>query len=133
MKQEYNGYVCQNVEKLNRVIYGTPGKEGQMEGGLLKEGIQLEDLKDEDILATYDKLGGLILNKDGRKVETGSFFNFQRKQIIEKPEPILVLNSLDGTTVRIKEGSDVPLEVKVAESMKKKGKRKAEKKDEEWS
>ena len=133
MKDTYNEYTCVNKEKLNRVIYGTPGKEGKLEGGLLGEGIQLEDLKDDVVLARYDQLGGLILNKEGRKVETGSFWNFQRRETIAKPEPILVLTNLEGTTVRIKEGADVPLEVKVAESMKKrKTKKKSERSDETW-
>jgi len=69
--EEVSGYLFFNKEKLDRVINGSTGSDGRLVGGLGK------DASKDEILAEYDKLGGLIKTKDGQKVETGSFYDFK--------------------------------------------------------
>lgn len=60
--------------KIHRAIYGN-----EKGGGV---GI---DASDEALLAEYDRLGGLI-TMNGKKVKTGTFYDFRKAEPIEKPE-----------------------------------------------
>ena len=71
---DYEGYLICDHSKLDRVINGIIGSQGQLTGGLGKDA----DVK--AILAEYDKIGGLIRTKDGKKVAMGSFYDFVNKQ-----------------------------------------------------
>ena len=89
------GYDLVNDEKVNRAIYGSIGQEGRLSGGVG------ENATDEVKLAEYDKLGGLI-TKDGNKVKTGSFYNFEKK--IAREEPQITFEAvLDGNIVEVNE------------------------------
>lgn len=46
----------------------------------------------EEILAHYDKLGGLIQNKDGRTVKQGTFWEQYQSWVDQKPEFIKILD-----------------------------------------
>ena len=59
------------------------GAGGTLHGGLGK------DASAEAILAEYDKLAGTIRTKDGVKVETGSFWDFENK--CARKEPLVKL------------------------------------------
>lgn len=112
-----NGYVAENAEKWNRAVEGSIAREGTLVGGVGK------DASPEAKLAAYDRLGGLI-TKDGRKVKTGSFYDFKKQAQREVPEVVLILNNLEGDVVEIPEGEEIPLEVRAAEMA---GAKKAEK------
>ncbi len=67
---DFGDFILYSHDKLHRVINGVVGEGGKTSGGLGK------DASAEDIIANYDKLGGLIRTKDGQKVETGTFWDF---------------------------------------------------------
>ncbi len=112
---EINGYECVTADKLERAINGSIGDGGKLQGGVG------EEASDNEKLAQYDKLGGLIL-KGKYKVKMGSFYDFEKGQPKEHPEVILVLKDLEGNVVEIPEGKPLPLEVQAAESIKEKKK-----------
>ena len=113
-----------NLEKLDRAIYGSVGKNGELVGGVG------EKAGESAILAEYDRLGGLI-RKGKRKVKTGSFFDFDRGEARAKPEVILVLNDLDGNVVEISGDEELSPELVAAENIAEKKKVKQLKKIEE--
>jgi len=98
------GYVCVNQEKLNRVINGAMGSGGKLYDGLG------DDAPEKDILAAYDKLAGFI-KKDGIKVKTGSFYDFENRQPRSKPEVILLFTDVSGAVVEVPEGKALPPKV----------------------
>jgi len=100
-------FVLENSEKVHRAIEGTPGRGGLAVGGVGKEA------KPEEILAEYDRLGGYI-TKGGRKIKTGSFWDFKQNKARSKPEVVYELRDLDGNKVELKEGEEVPVEVMAA-------------------
>lgn len=69
----YGDFIIVNREKLSRVIEGYIGRGGAQVSGLGKNATP------EQVLPMYDKLGGLILTKDGRNVATGTFWDFENK------------------------------------------------------
>ena len=70
-------YQLVNDEKLDRAINGNLTQGGKLIGGV---GL---DATDEQILAEYDKLGGLI-KKDGLKVKQGCFWDVEEKKAFEE-------------------------------------------------
>ena len=108
-----SGYEIVNGDKYQRAVFGSVGKEGKLYGGVG------EKATDEEKIAAYDKIGGLIL-KNGRRVKTGSFFDFKKKAIREKPEVILLFKDLEGNTAEIREDEEIPLELKAAERIQEK-------------
>jgi 5-deoxy-D-glucuronate isomerase len=114
-----NGYHLVNAEKLDRAINGTVMSLGALKGGAG------QDAEPEEVLAEYDRLGGLIL-KDGKyKVKTGSFYDFKHKEMFEDPEPVLVF-TVNGETVEVSADEPLPMEVRAAQQAdeKKQAKRK---------
>lgn len=119
-EKKLSGYVCVNEEKLKRVIYGSMVSGGKLSGGVG------EDAPEKDVLAEYDKLGGLITKK-GIKVKTGSFYDFENKKARIKPKVILLFTDVAGRIVEVPEGKAIPPEVRAAQYLdeeKKKSKKK---------
>lgn len=114
------GYIIQNDGKYQRAVYGSPNARGEMSGGVG------EKATDEEKLAAYDKLGGLILF-NGRKIKTGTFWDFQKNKIVENPEPIVQIR-VDGELFEYPQGKELPMEVVAKETL---DKRKKEKKAKE--
>lgn len=110
---DIKGFTLVNGEKVNRAIFGGITQGGSYDG----KGVG-EDAKPEEILAAYDRLGGLIL-KDGKKVKMGSFYDFEKKAPRAKPKVKFVFRDLEGETVEIAEGEKIPAEVVAAEKIKK--------------
>lgn len=110
-KQIIKGYEIVNDEKWNRAVEGSMGKEGKLENGVG------EDASDELKLAAYDKLGGLI-RKDGHKVKTGSFFDFEEQAPRGIPNVLLVFRDLEGNIIELPEAAEIPMEVRAAEKAK---------------
>lgn len=111
-----NGYFCQNEEKFGRAVNGGMSSEGTLVGGVgasASPGAKL---------AEYDRLGGLI-QFAGRKVKTGSFWDFKAKKAIASPEPLWFIRS-EGEVVEIPVGEALPIEVQASELV---AKRKADK------
>lgn len=74
-------YYLVNHEKLDRAINGFIARDGQLAGGVGA------NASEETKLAAYDKLGGLVLDADGNKLETGSFYDFRARKPREVVEP----------------------------------------------
>lgn len=110
-----DGFSLINAEKLDRVISGVVGREGKSFGGIGEKFDDAGNLTNgAEILAAYDKLGGLVL-KDGNKLKTGCFYDFEKKQAKKTPEIVYIFRDLEGDEVEVPEGEEVPLEVKAAE------------------
>ena len=134
-------YIIANEEKWNRAIYGMVTRLGALDGGVG------EDATDAQKLAAYDKLGGLVQKAAQRKskktglmedvaytIKIGSFYDFKKKAMKEKPQVVLVFRDIDGDVVEIAEDEPIPMEVEaalVAEEKKQRGRprKDAEEKD----
>lgn len=108
------GYVIQNDSKYRRAVNGSPNAHGELSGGVGEKATEGEKL------AAYDRLGGLILF-NGRKIKTGSFWDFQKNKRVEKPKPIIQIR-VDGELFEYPEGKELPLEVKAKETLDKRKK-----------
>jgi len=95
-----------NIEKLDRVVNGVLKGDGTMTGGVG------EDASTEEILAAYDKAGGLI-KRNGDTVRTGSFYNFRKKEAHKEPKIEFVFR-VNGKEVFVPEGQELPGEVRAA-------------------
>lgn len=114
------GYTIQNDGKYQRAVLGSPNAHGEMSGGVGEKATEGEKL------AAYDRLGGLILS-GGRKIKTGSFWDFQKNKRVEKPKPIIQIR-VEGELFEYPEGKELPMEVVAKETL---DKRKKEKKVEQ--
>lgn len=92
-------YELSSVDKYNRAIFGSNSRAGKPIGGVG------ENATEAEILAEYDRLGGLIL-EGNNKVETGSFFDFKNNKPREVPVITYIYRTLDGEAVSIPEGSN---------------------------
>lgn len=120
-------YNLENEDKVNRAINGSIHGQGQSVGGVGDNASQ------EEIIAEYDRIGGLITleKKSGKgvnksyKVKTGSFYDFPKRTVRKSPEVVLSLRGIDGEEVEISQDEEIPVEVQAAESKadKKKGKK----------
>jgi len=115
-----NGYVLVNPEKVRRAAEGSPTSEGTPTGG-----VGYED--ETALLAQYDRLGGLVRTSEGRKVKTGSFWDFKANKAIAKPAPVLLIKVGDEE-VEVPEGEPLPIEAQAAEILADSKKGKAPKK-----
>ena len=97
-----------NEEKLSRVLESLK-----------------EESSEEQIVAAYDRLGGLITQGED-KVKTGCFYNFKEKKMIENPVVVLEFRDTEGDLFEVKEGEEGPIQVKVAK-VKTKSKKKVKK------
>lgn len=87
---QFGSYILVNREKLDRVINGIAGTDYSGLG---------QDAPEEAILAEYDRMGGLVLLKDGDtevdedgeevkvnvKLATGSFYDFKLRAPRKEP------------------------------------------------
>lgn len=107
-----NGFELENSEKLERVIEGVVNRLGERSGGIG------EEADDALKLAKYDAVGGLI-TLNGRKVKTGSFWDFKTRKMRPTPEVMLVMRDLEGNEVEIA-ANDVSPELLAKEMIDKK-------------
>ena len=83
------GYNLLNRDKHERVLLGVLGPQGQLvqkwnkNGKVLVVGLGLE-AEAKDVLAAYDRAGGAIV-LNGKKLETGCFWDFAKDAPREKP------------------------------------------------
>ena len=103
------GYTLCNPDKVTRALEGTPLESGNRLGGVAREDGTYDD---NELLAEYDKLGGLI-RKGSDKVKTGSFYNFGAKKPREKPK-VSFLFRINGKEVEVPDGAELPGIVKAA-------------------
>ena len=93
-----NGYELVNSEKIDRakkgVVYAEKGRVDKV-GGLS------DNYTPEQLLAEYDRLGGLI-KKNGVKVKSGSFYDFDNKKPFEKPN-VKFVSEVEGEQVELTE------------------------------
>ncbi len=94
-------FVLVNNEKVDRTLHGTLQSDGSMKGGLG------DDASDDDILAHYDKFGGLIRDEEGDTVCMGSFWDFKGGAPHKKPQ-ISREYRINGKVVIVKDGEKVP-------------------------
>ena len=116
MGKTIKGFQLGNDDKLHRAIHGTPGKNGQEHGGLIEKYGSEDRIPDEELMAVYDKLGGLV-TLDGVKIETGSFWDIKGKKPRAKAEVTRLFRDLRGRIVKLKEGEEKPIEVVAAEKL----------------
>ena len=107
-ERSMDGFIAENAEKWNRAVHGSISSEGKLTGGVGEGASELAKF------AEYDKLGGYI-TKGGRKVKTGSFYDFDNQVAREEPEVIFIFRDLDGDIVEVPEGEEIPIEVRAAE------------------
>lgn len=91
---DYGDFLLYSHEKLDRTINGVVGQGGRLTGGLGK------DASAKAIIAEYDKLGGAIKTKDGRKVETGTFYDFENGKPRENISLKFVESNKKGLQIR---------------------------------
>lgn len=104
---DIDGYTLADPNKVERAINGTVLDHGQLKGGVGA------DADGKDIIAEYDRIGGLIL-KGTYKVKMGSFYDFKGKKPIAKPKPMLVF-VVNGETVEVDADKPLPIEVQAGE------------------
>lgn len=79
-----DGFVLENADKLDRVLYGDVKRAGVPEGGLIDKYGDESKVPEGEVIAHYDKLAGFISKNIGGetrvKVKTGSFWDMKRKQ-----------------------------------------------------
>lgn len=114
MSKQVGDYVLVNEEKVERALHGTVTRGGQLSGGVG------DNASDEVLLAEYDRLGGLI-TKNGLKVKTGSFYNFDKRTPRVEPE-VVFMTELEGDIIEVSEDEAVAIKVakEKVEGLKKK-------------
>ena len=109
LPKKAGGFDLINPEKVDRALLGETLSSGGRGPGLLKE----DGTWDEALLlAAYDKLGGLI-RKNGDKVTTGSFYDFQNKKPRLTPK-ISFAFRVNGKAIEVPDGEELPGLVKAA-------------------
>lgn len=96
---EVNNFILDNSEKVSRAINGVSFRH---KGIVEKNGGLPKDHTPEQLLAEYDRLGGLILTKDNIKVKNGSFYDFEKKQPRKEPD-IKFITNVDGDEIEVDE------------------------------
>ena len=117
MENKVNGFVMENADKVERVIYGNMGRAGVLEGGLG------EDAEPELILANYDKLAGYI-TKDGIKIKTGSFWDFKAKAARKTPDVMYIFN-IGSDKVEVRDPKDLASAISTVEKVREQKEEKA--------
>lgn len=97
------GYKLANPDKIQRALHGSSNDTGQPVGGVMKSDGTFDD---DELLAEYDRIGGLIL-KAGDKVRTGSFYDFTAKKPREKKKVDLEFR-VNGDLIFVPEGKEKP-------------------------
>ena len=117
------GFKLENEEKIERAKHGTIIRGGQVVLGGLDQMIQQGKLKEpvkpekgaskeeekayqetleaynKALLAEYDRLGGFV-TKDGVKVKSGSFYDFQKKVARTEFKPTF-LSDVEGENMAL--------------------------------
>jgi hypothetical protein len=106
------GFELVNEEKVERAINGTVNSLNEKIGGIIAEDGTYDE---NELLAEYDKLGGLI-TKEGDRVKTGSFYDFRNKKMLSKPNIVFIYN-VNGKIVEVEDGKELPGIVKAAREL----------------
>lgn len=121
-KHLIKGFELADPVKLEMAINGTMTRGGELKGGVG------QDASEDDIIAEYDRLGGLI-KKGKYTVKIGSFYDFKGKAPHKKSQVGFIFRNLEGDVVEIKDGEEVPLEVVAAEKIQENKRRAVKKED----
>jgi hypothetical protein len=86
----HNATTCYNVDnsmqenkvKIGAREYTLNNNSGKLDHAKRDAG---QNATDEQILAHYDKLAGLIKDENGSKIENGSFWEVERKRLADMP------------------------------------------------
>ncbi len=120
-------YILVNDDKVERALNGTPKGDGSAIGGIgqgayqeagiwKRSGGELSEAEvtklEADLIAEYDKLGGLI-KRGSDKVKTGSFYDFKGREARPKPQVVFYYR-INGRYVEVPDGAELPGEVKAA-------------------
>lgn len=123
-------YVLVNTEKFERALNGLQRSDGSFIGGVGKGAYYQggawfrddEKLSEKevdslvaDLLAEYDKVGGLI-TRDGDPIKTGSFYNFKARKPHENPKIERVFR-INGKTIAVADGEEEPGLVKAKKQL----------------
>ena len=110
VKVKSGNFTLVNEGKVRRVIEGTTGASGQLIKGLGA------DADHEDIIAAYDRIGGLIRGKQNSKVVTGCFFDVHTKKMIENPKVVYEFR-INSQRVFVDADKSFPFEVQAAQQL----------------
>lgn len=103
-----DGFVLENPDKLQRVIEGEVGSRGVAQGGLLEKYGELSKIPPAEVLAYYDKIGGLVTKDIGSdirvKIKTGSFWDTRARAPRVKPK-VVYLFMVSGDMVEVDDPS----------------------------
>jgi hypothetical protein len=110
-----NTYSLENADKVRRVLQGEKHGSRVISRGLGNKA------DPKDIIAEYDKRGGLITGKEGQKVKTGCFWDFEERKAFASPKVVYTFR-VNGEIVEIEEGQDVPMNIQAAVTVEKKKK-----------
>lgn len=114
-----DGFVLENADKLERVIYGDVKRAGVPEGGLIEQYEEVGKIPKELVLAHYDKLAGFITKTAGGaervKIKTGSFWDFRNKRPHKEPK-IMYIFRVGGENVEVDDPSNLARAVTTIQS-----------------
>lgn len=113
-KTRVKGFVLDNPDKVLRALDGTQDNHGRFVGGVRKPDGKYDD---DELLAEYDRIGGLIL-KGEDKVRTGSFYDFVARTP-RKEAKVEFEYRVNGDLIFVPAESEKPVKVKAAQIAKK--------------
>lgn len=105
-----DGFVLENHDKLQRVLEGDVMTQGLPQGGLIEKYGDISKVPPSEVLARYDKIGGLITKDIGSdvrvKIKTGSFWDVRKKAPREEPM-VKYLFIVGGEKVEVDDPSEL--------------------------
>ena len=112
--EKVGAYTLGNPDKVLRALNGSPNQVGQISGGVRKaDGTWDKD----DLLAEYDRIGGVILKGDD-KVQTGSFYDFKARKARDEAKVVFEYR-VNGEVVLVPAEKEKPVKVKAAQKQAK--------------
>lgn len=111
-----NGYTLVNQDKVNRALDGAMNEHGEFKGGIRAEDGSYDR---DELLAEYDRLGGLI-KKGEDKVRTGSFYDFKLRKARNTPRVEFEFR-INGELIYVPDSQEKPNAVKAMQILEKTG------------
>lgn len=123
-----NGFTLINPDKVNRALDGAMNERGQFLGGVRRQDGTYDKA---ELLAEYDRIGGLIKKGDD-KVRMGSFYDFKTRRPRTEPNVEFEFR-VNGEVIIVPAEEEKPNKVKavqLAEKVEREKRVKKEKKEE---
>jgi hypothetical protein len=121
-----NGFILANPDKVTRALQGAMNERGEFIGGVQKSDGSFDPA---ELIAEYDKIGGLIL-KGEDKVRTGSFYDIKARKARAVPKVEFEFR-VNGEIIYVPAEAEKPNAVKAVQIAEKAKKAKKEEKETE--